>query len=56
MDKEERAFKTLESKLLSVSLLSKPFEVHCDACGDSLEAFLLQDGHLIAYESQRLND
>ena len=55
-NKEERAFQTLKSKLLSESLLnlpdlSKPFEAHCDACGDSLGAVLLQDGHPIAYES-----
>ena len=31
--------------------LSKPFEVHCDACGDCLGAVLLQEGHAIAYES-----
>ncbi|MCO5596258.1 hypothetical protein L7F22_050318 [Adiantum nelumboides] len=60
-DKEEKAFKTLKSKLVSESLLklpdlSKPFEVHCDACGDSLGAVLLQDGHPIAYESRRFND
>ena len=59
MNKEERAFKTLKDKLLSESLLkffdlSKTFEVHCDACSDSLGAVLLQDGHPIAYESQRL--
>ena len=51
LNKEERSFKTLKSKLLSESLLklldlSKPFEVHYDACGDSLVAFLL-----LAYES-----
>ncbi|MCO5571372.1 hypothetical protein L7F22_025110 [Adiantum nelumboides] len=60
-DKEEKAFKTLKSKLVSESLLklpdlSKPFEVHCDACGDSLGAVLLQNGHPIAYESRRFND
>ena len=61
MNKEERESQTLKGKLLSESLLnlhdlSKPFEVHCDACGDSLGAVLLQDGHPITYESWRLND
>lgn len=31
--------------------LSKPFEVHCDACGDYLSADLLQEGHTISDES-----
>ena len=36
--------------------LSKPFEVQCDACGHSLGAVLLQEGHAIAYEIRILND
>ena len=61
MDKEERAFQTLKTKHLSDSLLklpnlSKPFEVYCDAWGDSLGGVLLQDGHPDAYESLRLNN
>ena len=60
-DKEEQAFTSLKTKLLSEPLLKlpdlqKPFEVHCDACGDSLGAVLLQEGHPIAYESRRLNE
>ena len=51
---EENAFQTLKSKLMTQPLLkfpdlSKPFEVHCDACGDNLGAVLLQEGHPIAY-------
>ena len=59
--KEENAFQTLKFKLMTQPLLklpdlSKAFEVHCDACGDSLGAVLLQEGHPIAYESRRIND
>ena len=35
--------------------LSKLFEIQCVACGHCLGAILLQEGHAIAYESQRLN-
>ena len=33
--------------------LAKPFEVHCDACGDVLRPLLLKDGQSIAYESSK---
>ena len=46
----------MSESLLKFLDLSKPFEVNYDARGDSLGAILLQDGHPIAYESQRLND
>ena len=40
-----------------LSDILKPFEVQlCDACGHSLGAVLLQEGHAIAYESRRLNE
>ena len=42
--------------LLQLSNLSKPFEVYCDACGDSLGAVLLQEGHQISSERRRLNN
>ena len=32
-----------------------PFKIHCDACSDCLEVVLLQDGHPVSYETQRLN-
>ena len=41
--------------LLITPDLMKPFEVQCDACGESLGVVLLQEGHPIAYESRRLN-
>ena len=42
--------------LLQLSNLSKPFEVYCDACGDSLGVVLLQEGHQISSERRRLNN
>ena len=60
--KQEEAFKMLKEKLIFLQLvlvlpdLAKPFEVRCDACGHSLGAVLLQEGHAIAYESWGLND
>ena len=41
--------------LLIIHDLMKPFEVQCDACGESLGVILFQEGHPIAYESRRLN-
>ncbi|MCO5603376.1 hypothetical protein L7F22_057526 [Adiantum nelumboides] len=59
-EKRQQAFDTLKQKLMSQPVLalpdlSKPFEVQCDACGDCLGAVLLQEGHVIAYESCRLS-
>ena len=58
--KDNHSFETLKAKLISqlaliLFFLSKSFEVQCDACGHSLGAVLLQEGHAIAYESRRLN-
>ncbi|MCO5588884.1 hypothetical protein L7F22_042845 [Adiantum nelumboides] len=58
--KENTAFMQLKAKLMTQPLLvlpdlKKPFEVHCDACGDSIGAILSQEGHPIAYESRHLN-
>jgi len=34
---------------------SKPFIIRCDALGFGIEAILMQDGYLIAFESRELN-
>ena len=54
--KEHQAFVKLKEKLMSQSVLvfpdlRKPFEVYCDASGDSIGAVLTQEGHPTAYES-----
>ncbi|MCO5562486.1 hypothetical protein L7F22_016113 [Adiantum nelumboides] len=59
-EKRQQAFDTLNQKLTSKPVLALPdlsklFEVQCDACGDCLGAFLLQEGHARAYESRRLS-
>ena len=59
--REQSAFIELKAKLMSQPLLvlpdlKKPFEVHCDACGDSIGAVLSQEGHPVAYESRRLHE
>ena len=58
---QQEPFDTLKEKLTSQLVLifhdlSKPFEIHCDACGDCLGAIFLQDGHAIAYESCSLHE
>ena len=59
--RENEAFKELKARLMSQPLLvlpdlRKPFEVHCDASGNSLGGVLSQEGHPVAYESRRLHD
>ena len=36
--------------------LYKSFEVHCDACGDCIGVALHQEGHIVAFESRRLQN
>ncbi|MCO5556358.1 hypothetical protein L7F22_009906 [Adiantum nelumboides] len=54
---EVTAFQTLKDKMttrpvLILPDLQKSFEVYCDACGRSLDAVLMQEGRVIAYESR----
>ncbi|MCO5570508.1 hypothetical protein L7F22_024231 [Adiantum nelumboides] len=57
--RRQQAFKLLKEKLtiepvLILPDLKKSFQVQCDACGSSIGAALMQDGHVIAYESMVL--
>ena len=59
--KENDTFEKLKGKLIFEPILVpldliKRFKVQCNACGHSLGAVLLQEGHAIAYKSKRLND
>ena len=60
-DEQRTGFFTLKEKLITEPILVvldlyKSFEVHCDACGNCIGAALHQDGHVVAYESRRLQD
>ena len=57
--KENATFNQFKERLMTQPILevldfTNPFDVHCDACGDSIWAILSQEGHSIAYESHRL--
>ncbi|TYK01231.1 reverse transcriptase [Cucumis melo var. makuwa] len=45
----------MEGPLLGIADVTKPFEVETDAIDYALGGVLLQNGHSIAYESQKLN-
>ncbi|TYK15859.1 reverse transcriptase [Cucumis melo var. makuwa] len=45
----------MEGPLLGIADVTKPFEVETDASDYALGGVLLQNGHPIAYESQKLN-
>ncbi|MCO5563507.1 hypothetical protein L7F22_017151 [Adiantum nelumboides] len=58
-ERQQQAFKLLKEKLTTEPVvilpdLRKSFQVQCDACGSSIGAILMQDGHVIAYESKVL--
>ena len=56
---KRKAFHHLKEKLSSEPVLILPdlrkaFVVQCDACGHSIGAVLMQEGHEVAYESRIL--
>ncbi|MCO5614088.1 hypothetical protein L7F22_068369 [Adiantum nelumboides] len=58
-ERQQQAFKLLKEKLttepvLILPNLRKSFQVQSDACGSSIGAVLMQDGHVISYESRVL--
>ncbi|XP_042377669.1 uncharacterized protein LOC121970764, partial [Zingiber officinale] len=60
-ENQENAFQTLKDKLTHAPILalpdfSKSFEIECDASHVGIGAVLLQDGHPIAYFSEKLSD
>ena len=55
--KEREAIKELKTRLVLVLLDMKwPFEVHCNACNESVGTIVSQEGHLIANENCHLNE
>ena len=56
---QEKTFETLKQKLINAPLLalpnfSKTFEIKCDASNVGIGVVLLQEGHPIAYFSEKL--
>jgi len=59
-DKQQQAFKEIKAKLTQAPVLAllhfeKTFELECNASGVGVGAVLLQEGHSIAYLSEKLN-
>ena len=59
-DKQQQAFEEIKAKLTQAPVLAllhfeKTFELECNASGVGVGAVLLQEGHSIAYLSEKLN-
>ena len=59
-EKQEEAFAALKHKLtnahiLTIANFAKSFEIECDASNVGIGAVLMQDGHPIAYFSEKLS-
>ena len=59
-DQEEKAFIALKQKLTNAHVLTSPnfaksFELECDASRVGIGVVLMQEGHPIAYFSEKLN-
>ncbi|KAL3678021.1 hypothetical protein R1sor_020977 [Riccia sorocarpa] len=57
----KRAFQRLrkaltEAPMLVLPKLGEPFDVHTDASSEAIGGILMQNGHLVAYESHKLNN
>jgi hypothetical protein len=57
----QQAFEKLKTTVVSALVLGlpdfeKPFEVHIDASDRAIGGVLVQEGHPVAFESQKLND
>jgi hypothetical protein len=58
-EKCQESFDQLKKRLMSPPVLIMPdlrkgFDIYCDACGQGLGCVLMQEGHVIAYESRQL--
>ena len=61
MNKCQEAFDDLKKMMVTTPILKltdfeRPFEVHTDASNFAIGGVLMQDGHLVAYESRKLQD
>jgi hypothetical protein len=50
----EASFQELKKRLTTAPILVMPFSIYCDVSGQGLECVLMQDGHMVAYASQKL--